>query len=85
MGFDGKTLVHPDQIAVANEVFAPSAEEVASAEAEVAAFRAAEARGEGVAVVEGRIVENLHAAAGRRLLARAAAIAALELELEGAS
>jgi citrate lyase beta subunit len=78
MGFDGKTLIHPDQIAVANEVFAPSAGELARAEAEVAAFGAAEARGEGVAVVEGRIVENLHAATARRLLARAAAIAALE-------
>jgi citrate lyase subunit beta/citryl-CoA lyase len=78
MGFDGKTLIHPDQIAVANEVFAPSAGELARAEAEVAAFGAAEARGEGVAVVEGRIVENLHVATARQLLARAAAIAALE-------
>ena len=78
MGFDGKTLVHPDQIAIANEVFAPSADDLALAAAQVAAFEAAEARGEGVAVVDGRIVENLHVAAARRLLARAAAIAALE-------
>jgi len=78
MGFDGKTLIHPDQIGVANEVFAPSAADVARAEVEVAAFGAAEARGEGVAVVEGRIVESLHVATARQLLARAAAIAALE-------
>ena len=78
MGFDGKSLIHPDQIAIANEVFGPSAEELERAEAQVAAFEAAEARGEGVAVVEGRIVENLHAATARKLLARAAAIAALE-------
>ena len=78
MGFDGKTLIHPDQIAVANEVFAPSADDVALAREQVAAFEAAEARGEGVAVVDGRIVENLHVVAARRLLARAAAIAALE-------
>ena len=78
MGFDGKSLVHPDQIAIANEVFAPSADDLARASAQVAAFEAAEARGEGVAVVDGRIVENLHVAAARRLLARAAAIAALE-------
>jgi citrate lyase beta subunit len=78
MGFDGKTLVHPDQIAVANEVFAPSAADLALAEAQVAAFEAAQARGEGVAVVEGRIVENLHVVTARELLARAAAIRALE-------
>ena len=78
MGFDGKTLVHPDQIAIANEVFAPSAESLALAAQQVAAFEAAEARGEGVAVVNGRIVENLHVASARRLLARAAAIAALD-------
>ena len=78
MGFDGKTLIHPDQIAVANEVFAPSADDLALAGEQVAAFEAAEARGEGVAVVNGRIVENLHVATARRLLARAAAIAELE-------
>jgi (3S)-malyl-CoA thioesterase len=78
MGFDGKTLIHPDQIAVANAVFAPSPDDLTLAEAQVAAFEAAEARGEGVAVVNGRIVENLHVATARRLLARAAAIAALE-------
>ena len=52
MGFDGKTLIHPDQLAVANEVFAPSADDLALAETQVAAFEEAEARGEGVAVVE---------------------------------
>jgi len=78
MGFDGKTLIHPDQIAVANEVFAPSAADVALAEKQVAAFEDAQAKGEGVAVVDGRIVENLHVGTARQLLARAEAIAALE-------
>jgi citrate lyase beta subunit len=78
MGFDGKTLIHPDQLAIANEVFAPSPDDIALAESQVAAFEAAQARGEGVAVVNGRIVENLHVVTARRLLARAAAIAALE-------
>ena len=78
MGFDGKTLIHPDQLAVANQVFAPSPEDIALAEAQVAAFEAAQARGEGVAVVNGRIVENLHVVTARRLIARAAAIAELE-------
>ncbi len=78
MGFDGKTLIHPDQIRVANEVFGPSEDDLALAREQVAAFEAAEARGEGVAVVNGRIVENLHVASARRLLARAEAIAGLE-------
>ena len=78
MGFDGKTLIHPDQIAFANEVFAPSAADIDLARTQVEAFEAAEARGEGVAVVNGRIVENLHVVTARRLLARAEAIGALE-------
>ena len=77
MGFDGKTLIHPDQLAVTNEVFAPSPDEIALAEAQVEAFESATARGEGVAVLNGRIIENLHVASARRLLARAAAIAAM--------
>ncbi|MBP7001215.1 CoA ester lyase [Amaricoccus sp.] len=75
-GFDGRTLIHPDQIAVANAAFAPAPEEIALAGEQVAAFEAAQARGEGVAVVNGRIVENLHVVTARKLLARAAAIAA---------
>jgi citrate lyase beta subunit len=78
LGFDGKTLIHPDQIAVANEIFAPTSAELDLAEAQIAAFEAAQARGEGVAVVEGRIVENLHVATARELLVRAAAIRELK-------
>ena len=78
MGFDGKTLIHPAQLAVTNEVFAPSDEAVALAREQVAAFEEAESRGEGVAVVGGRIVENLHVVQARRLIGRAEAIAALE-------
>ena len=78
MGFDGKTLIHPAQLDVANEVFAPDAAALERARVEVAAYAEAEARGEGVAVVDGRIVENLHAEAARRLIARAEAIAAME-------
>jgi citrate lyase beta subunit len=81
MGFDGKTLIHPDQLAVANEVFGPSAEAIALARKHLAAFEEAEAAGQGVAVVDGRIVENLHAAAARRLLAKADAIRILDADL----
>ena len=78
MGFDGKTLIHPDQLAIANEVFAPSSEAVDLARRQVEAFEAATARGEGVAVVDGRIVENLHVVTAKRLIGRAEAITALE-------
>ena len=77
LGFDGKTLIHPAQVATANAIFAPAAEEIDLARRQIAAFREAEERGEGVAVVDGRIVENLHVETARRTLARAEAIAAL--------
>ena len=77
-GFDGKTLIHPAQVAIANAAFAPSEDEVDLARRQIEAFNAAKARGEGVAVVDGRIVENLHIETARATLAKAEAIAALE-------
>jgi len=78
MGFDGKTLIHPAQVAIANEVFAPSDDEIDLATRQIAAFDAAVAQGQGVAVVDGRIVENLHVETARATLAKAQAIAELE-------
>lgn len=77
LGMDGKSLIHPDQLAVANEVFAPTEAEIALARRQIAAFEAAGAAGQGVAVVDGRIVENLHVATARATLAKADAIAKL--------
>lgn len=77
MGFDGKTLIHPDQLAIANAAFAPSEAEVDLAGRQIAAFDAALAAGQGVAVVDGKIVENLHIVTAKATLAKAAAIAAL--------
>jgi (3S)-malyl-CoA thioesterase len=77
MGFDGKTLIHPAQLAIANEVFAPSEEEVTLARRQIDAFAEARGRGEGVAVVDGSIVENLHVATAEALITKAEAIAAL--------
>lgn len=77
MGFDGKTLIHPAQLAITNEVFAPSAEDIELAQAYVDAFDAAKAKGEGVAVVNGKIVENLHVATAQKLLGKAAVIASV--------
>jgi len=76
MGFDGKTLIHPAQLAIANAAFAPSDDEVALARRQIAAFDEVLARGGGVAVVDGRIVENLHVETARATLERAGAIAA---------
>jgi len=77
MGFDGKTLIHPAQIDIANAAFAPSEDEVALALRQIAAFNEAQASGQGVAVVDGRIVENLHIVTAQATLAKAQAIAAL--------
>ena len=80
LGFDGKSLIHPAQVAVANEVFAPSEAEIDLARRQIEAFTAAESEGKGVAVVDGKIVENLHVATARQLLAKAEAIAAIAAE-----
>lgn len=78
MGFDGKTLIHPAQLDIANQSFAPSEEEIELAHRQIAAFAEVEAKGEGVAVVDGKIVENLHIVTARATLAKAEAIRAME-------
>jgi citrate lyase subunit beta/citryl-CoA lyase len=75
-GFDGKTVIHPAQIAGANAAFAPDAEELAWANRIAFVFDEAENADKGVVRVEGRMVERLHADMAKRLLARAEAIAA---------
>lgn len=83
MGFDGKTLIHPAQVDVANRAFAPSDAEIELARRQIAAFQQAEASGQGVAVVDGKIVENLHVATAQEILAKAGAIAALDAQVDG--
>lgn len=78
MGFDGKSLIHPAQVPVANAVFAPTAEEIDLAERQIAAYDAAVAEGQGVAVLDGKIVENLHVATARVTLAKTTAIREME-------
>ncbi|MGB7318250.1 MAG: CoA ester lyase [Planktotalea sp.] len=80
MGFDGKTLIHPAQVDVTNAAFAPSEAEIELAKRQIAAFEEVEASGQGVAVVDGRIVENLHVATALETLAKAKAIEALAAE-----
>ena len=71
LGFDGKTLIHPKQIAAANVAFAPTPEEVEWSRRIIAAHGEAAAAGKGVVLVEGKLIENLHVENARRLLALA--------------
>ena len=77
MGFDGKTLIHPDQVAGANDTWAPSEAEIEHARRTIAAFDAALAAGKGVVQLDGRMVENLHVDIARRVVALAAVIASI--------
>ena len=76
-GFDGKTLIHPSQVEIANQRWAPSAAEIDQARRIITAFDEAVAEGRGVATVDGRMIENLHVANAQRTLAIAEAVAAL--------
>ena len=68
MGFDGKTLIHPDQIPVANDAFSPSEAELDKAKRVIEAWRSAQTRGSGVVEVDGTLVESLHVEEAKRLI-----------------
>ncbi len=76
MGFDGKTLIHPSQIALANQIFGPSLEEIDEARQRIRAYEAAISSGAGIAVLNGKLVEELHIQDAKRILALANAIEA---------
>lgn len=76
MGYDGKSLIHPDQLDVANDIYRPSKGEIDLAKRQMAAFDEAKRNGKGIAVLDGQIVENLHIVSARNLLAKAETIAA---------
>ncbi len=74
-GFDGKTLIHPAQLGVCNQVFAPTAADIANAQGIVAAFADPANAGKGALRVNGKMAELLHFAQAEQLLAKAQAIA----------
>ncbi|PIE83352.1 MAG: CoA ester lyase [Candidatus Contendobacter odensis] len=78
LGFDGKTLIHPKQIEPCNKVFTPKPEDVEWSRKIIKAHSEAAARGEGVVVVNGRLVENLHVESAHRVVSMADAIANIE-------
>jgi citrate lyase subunit beta/citryl-CoA lyase len=75
LGFDGKTLIHPKQLAGANQAFGPTPDEVAFSRRVIAAHAEAEAEGRGVVLLDGKLIENLHVENARRIVALAEAIA----------
>jgi citrate lyase subunit beta/citryl-CoA lyase len=77
LGFDGKTLIHPKQIDAANRAFAPGEAEIARARRIIEAHEAARAKGLGVVLVDGRLIEELHVIEARRQVQLADAIAAM--------
>jgi citrate lyase subunit beta/citryl-CoA lyase len=77
LGFDGKTLIHPAQLDITNEVFSPAAEDIAQAQAVIAAFDLPENKGKGVIKVNGKMTELLHLDEARQTVAIANAIAAM--------
>jgi citrate lyase subunit beta/citryl-CoA lyase len=77
LGFDGKTLIHPNQIEACNKAFSPSQAEVEQARKLIAVFDLPENKGKGVVSIDGRMVERLHAEMARRTVAIAEAIAQL--------
>lgn len=78
MGFDGKTLIHPSQIAPANEVFGPSQKELDHARKVISAYEEARAAGTSVITVDGRMIESLHVRDAQRIVALAERISELE-------
>jgi (3S)-malyl-CoA thioesterase len=80
LGFDGKTLIHPAQLEIANTAFAPTNSEIELAGRQIAAYEESRASGQGIAVVDGQIVENLHVVSAQRILAKAQAIREMAAE-----
>jgi len=78
MGFDGKTLIHPRQIEIANRIFAPSPEELDLAATVIEAWREARLAGKGICVVNNRLIEKLHVEEFERMIALEAAIRSRE-------
>jgi citrate lyase subunit beta/citryl-CoA lyase len=78
LGFDGKTLIHPKTVETANRVFTPSPKDVEWSRKIIRAHEEAEAKGLGVAVVDGMLIENLHVESAQRLVSMAEAIEAMQ-------
>ena len=74
MGFDGKTLIHPNQITAANNAFGPSTTEISEAKERISAYEEAIRTGAGIAVLNGKLIEELHIQEAKRILSLAKTI-----------
>ena len=83
MGFDGKTLIHPDQVPIANEIFGYGQDDLDYARAVLDTWNRASEQGRGVAELDGQLIENLHAEEARRIVAQAQALARRETTAGG--
>lgn len=68
LGFDGKTVIHPSQVQIANSAFSPSETEIANASRIIEAYEEALSKGKGVATLDNTLIENLHVKEARRIL-----------------
>ena len=84
LGMDGKTLIHPKTIAMANEAFSPSEDEIAWSKRIIEAHAEAEKAGKGVVLVDGKLIENLHVEGAKQMVAMADAIAKMEQAVQAA-
>ena len=84
LGMDGKTLIHPKTIAMANEAFSPSEDEIVWSKRIIEAHAEAEKAGKGVVLVDGKLIENLHVEGAKQMVAMADAIAAMEQAAQAA-
>ena len=80
-GFDGKTLIHPKTINITNEIFSPSADDVEWSKKIISAHAEATAKGKGIVVVDGKLIENLHVINAERLVVMAEAIKTMDQEV----
>jgi len=71
LGYDGKTIIHPSHIEIVNEVFAPTAKQIAEAERVIEAMAAAQAEGRGVIRLDGKMIDQVHLSAARKVLEKA--------------
>lgn len=78
LGFDGKTLIHPSQIEITNEVYGLSQAQVEHANRVIASWEEAESLGKGVAVLDGKLVETMHVDAARRILSMSESLKQVE-------
>ena len=82
MGFDGKTLIHPKTIDLANKTFGPSVEEIEMSRRIISEYAAARKQGQGVVVMDGKLIENLHVVEAERLVSLADMIAAMDIDMK---